>query len=317
MSAVLAAAHAQDVLNLYAPSTLRDYEMRIGPNLRGMWDEDFLSRLTREERVQGGRVVLIISPVGVTHQPLEFYSDPPKRQVFFPISSVKFVDDLSLAFAYYGSRGCDVDLVSDYAAALRFHPREARGSPLLSLGVPLSAYEAPDIDGPAQKILKSILFFVAAHEYAHVMYRHRSYTEITAPQAQQQEMQADRFALEVMRRIGLPPTGVVFFFLVASRLEVTPGDFASPQAYETYLRQHVTHPVSASRVLAIADFMDDNRDAFSQSQVHPDSWQQRLHGEAEQMREIARTLDDRRMRNFLANRVRDVDLAYFKHACGD
>ena len=45
---------AQDVSLLYSDSDLQQIGNRYTPNLRGMWDEDFLSRLTIAERLRGG-----------------------------------------------------------------------------------------------------------------------------------------------------------------------------------------------------------------------------------------------------------------------
>lgn len=175
---------AQDVSLLYSTSELQRIGNRYQPNLRGLWEQDLLSRLTRDERVRAGNVTLNLPLVGAARYPLEFYSDPSSRQVFLPIASVKFMDDLAVAFAYYGKMGCDTGTVSDYAAVLRFRPQDAKGSPLDTLGVPRSALDDPFVNDVAQKILKSTIFFVMAHEYAHVMYQHRSYTAITAQQAQ-------------------------------------------------------------------------------------------------------------------------------------
>jgi len=311
-----AAVSAQDVSLLYSESDLQQIGNRYTPNLRGMWDEDFLSRLTIAERLQAGAVSLYLPLVGANRYPLDFYSDPVRRQVFLPIASVKFIDDISLAFAYYQRIGCDVGLVSDYVAVLRFRPQQAKGSPLDTLGVPRTAINDPIVDDVAQKILKSIIFFVAAHEYAHVMYQHKNYDQITAGQAQQQEIEADAFALEIMRRIGVPPSALTVFFLTASRLEASPGDFNSPAAYEDYVRQRATHPVSALRILNLAQGIEDHIEAFTVLQTDPASWKSKLQTQVVELRQIGNTLDDRSMRSFLAQRAQTVDIASFRRACG-
>jgi hypothetical protein len=301
-----------DVLRIYSIPELQEYGLRIGRNLTGMWQEDFLSRVTRDERARAGAVTLNTPLVGATQQPLEFYSDPAERQVFLPIASVKFFDDLALAFSYYGNMGRDVGVISDYVGVLRFRPQDISGSPLGTLGVPRSATEDPRVDVTAQNILKSTMFFVAAHEYAHVMYQHRDYSSITAQQAQQQERQADAFALDVLRRIGVAPLGLTYCFLIASRLEATPGDFASFADYEEFLRQRATHPVNSLRLLEIAANIERNAEAFSRLQADPAVWVSRLLADAAQLRKIAETLDDRRMRLFMADRARTADVAAFR-----
>lgn len=304
-----------DVLTLYSLSELREYETRIRTNLTGLWQYDFLSKVTHAESVRAGPVRLSTPLVSAYRYPIDFYSDPIARTVFLPISSVRFLDDMALAFAYYGKKGCDVGIVSDYAGVLRLRPQELQSSPLERLGVPNTVSKDQDVDTLAQKILKSTVFFVAAHEYAHVMYQHTGYKTITAQQAQQHETQADLFALEVMRRIGVAPVGVTYFFLVTSRLEPTPGDFRSLADYENYLRQRATHPVSALRLVELAKALENNVDAFARLQADPASWGPRLQRDVEQLRQIASTLDDRKIRDYLADRARTADVAAFRLAC--
>lgn len=301
-----------DVLQLYKVSEVQRAEKRYGPNLRGLWEEDFLSRLTRDERALADAICLKHPLVGVTHHPLEFYSNPSTEQVFLPIASIKFVDDLTLAFAYYDAMGLELGTVSDYVAALRFQPEKAKGSPLDALGVPRDAFNNSQVDDVAQKLLKSILYFVAAHEYAHVMYRHGGYETMTAQSAQVHEEQADEFALGIMARIGVPPIGLTFFFLLASRLEASPGDFPSLIEYEKYLRQRATHPLGSVRILKVAEYIESHNQVFARLQSNVLSWENRLLRAAQELREIASTLDDRRMRQFLAERAKNADFAAFR-----
>jgi hypothetical protein len=96
---------------------------------------------------------------------------------------------------------------------------------------------------------------------------------------------------EVLRRIGVPPVGVTFFFLIDSRMEATPGDFATSAEYEFYLQQRAKHPVSAQRLLKVAQSIEDNVRAFARLQADPASWEKRLRAEAQALREIAQTLE--------------------------
>lgn len=306
---------AQDVSRLYSNSDLEKSASLYGGNLRGMWDEDFLAMLTVEERRKAGQVSLFLPLIGANRHPIDFYSDVARRKVFLPIASVKFIDDLGIAFAYYERTGCGQGLVSDYAAVLRLRPEQANGPPLETLGVPSDALADPFVDDVSQKILKSTVYFVAAHEYAHVMYRHKGYGTITAGEAQAQEMEADAFALDVMRRIGVAPMAMTYFFLVASRLEPSPGEFSSTAEYEKHLRQRTTHPVSASRIRKVADGIDASIDAFTQLQANPGAAKKSLQWIVPQLREIARTLDDPKMRDFLAHQARTLDVSKLALAC--
>ncbi|MGJ4882997.1 hypothetical protein [Bradyrhizobium sp. HKCCYLRH1065] len=314
-AAVSSRALAQNVSDLYSEAELQAIGSRYRPRLRATWEDDFLARLTRDERERAGTVTLNLPLIGDNGHPLDFYSVPERREVSLPVSSVKFVDDLSIAFAYYGKYGCNIGLVSDYAAALRFQPQHAKGSPLDVLGVPRTAINDQDVDDVAQKILKSILFFLTVHEYAHVMYHHKPYGAITAQQAQQQEIEADSFALSIMQRIAVPPVSLTYLFLVSSRLEDTPGDYESASAYEQYLRERATHPVSSLRLFKVAEIIQSNARAFARLQHDTVAWENRLQEMASQLQTIASGLDDREMRKLLRQQAEKLDVASLRLAC--
>jgi hypothetical protein len=274
-----------------------------------MWQEDFLPAVTAQERSRAGPVTLHVPLTGPKRHPLEFYSQVTRREVFLPISSIKFVDDLAVAIVHYEAHGCGHGPVSDYIAALRFH--DSSVAPLVALGVPASALGAET----AKKLVSSTIFFVAVHEYAHVMYRHRPYHAITAPIAQQQEIEADAYALEVMRRIGTPPLGVIHFFVLAARLEPAPDEFSTAAAYENYLREQATHPVSAKRIEAVASSIDTNLRGFIKLQPDQPAAESSLRARVPELREIASILDNRKMRLLLSDRARAANMAAFQRAC--
>lgn len=306
---------AQDVGRLYSQQELAGAGSRMSPNLRGLWEEDFLTRLTPAERMRAGSVTLNLPLVGAQRTPLEFYASPPDRQVYLPIASVKFLDDVNIAIAHYERRGCGMGTVSDYIGVLRVRPTELPGSPRDALGVPANALSDPIVDDVSQKLTKSTVFFIVAHEYAHVMYGHKGYKAITALEAQRQETEADAFALEVMRRIAVPPLSLAHFFMLVSRLESSPSDFETPEQYETHLRQRTSHPVSAQRILAVADALQTNAASYVRTQSNPLAWEQRLQQASRELRAIGQTLDDRAMRRFLTHRALTMNSASLRAGC--
>ena len=117
-----------------------------------------------------------------------------------------------------------------------------------------------------------------------------------------------------MRRIGVPPVGVAFFFLIASRLEDSPGDYPSLDEYELHRHRH-SHPVAALRILKIAEGMQSSISAFARLQRDKLIWEKKLQDIVVQLREIASGLDNRRMRLFLKEQAEKVDVAAFRSAC--
>lgn len=313
--AIAISVHAQDVRLLYSQAELVAAGARFSPSLLGLWEEDFLTRLTPAERQRAGAVKLLLPLTGASRAPIDFYSLPAQRQVVVPISSVKFLDDISIAIAHYERHGCGMGAVSDYVAALRERPGEFPGSPREALGVPANALDDEFVDDLSQKLLKSMVYFIVAHEYAHVLHGHRGYDSLTAQEAQRQETEADAFALDVMRRIAAPPLAMAHFFLLVSRQELSPADFDSLERYEAHLKSRATHPVSGRRILAVAEAIELNAKSFARLQADPKRWEQRLSGSAMELRAIGSALDDQAMRRLLAHRGRTIDHGALRTGC--
>lgn len=309
-----ASVNAQDIGRLYSQPDLASAASRYSPSLKGLWEEDFLTRLMPGERQRAGAVSLSLPLIGAQRSPIDFYADPTGRRVFLPIASVQFLDDISIAIAYYERKGCGIGTVSDYVGALREQPA-GLSAPRAALGIPANALDDKFVDDVAQKLLKSTVYFILAHEYAHVMYGHSGYKSITAQEAQRQETEADAFALEVMRRIAVPPLSMAHFFMLVSRLESSPADFDTAKEYEAYLRQRASHPVSAQRIVAVADALQANAASYARLQSDPQAWTKQVLVLAGQVRQVGQTLDDRSMRRFLTLRARTVDPASLRAGC--
>jgi len=321
--AILVAANAgeaADYATLYSPGTLQNSYNTYARNLRGLWEEDLLSRLIGAERQAAANVRLELPLIGAHRHPFDYYASPLRRRVIVPILSVKFFDDICTAIAWMERRGCNKLAVSDYVGVIRYQdPSNLPGgrfpSPLETFGVPNNALQDPFVYDVSGKALKSGIYFLMAHELAHVMYRHRGYDRITANEAQEQEIQADAFALNLMRRIAVPPVGMSFFFLVFSRFELAPGDFGTLSQYEAYLRERATHPLTSNRLTAIADGIRRNVDSFVRGQRDPTLWRPRIFGMADDLQKIGQTLDDRAIRELQRYRSRTVTLAELAAAC--
>ncbi len=307
------AGQAPDYSQLYSKTTLQNASRTYAKNLRGVWKEDLLGRLTVAEQQAAANIRLELPLVGRNKHPFDYYANPSARRVTIPILSVKFFDDIAIAVAWMERKGCETLAVSDYVGMIRYQDPTGlpggRFPPLLkALAVPANALEDAFVNDVSGKILKSGIYFLMAHELAHVLYRHRGYRSITADKAQEQEKQADAFALSVMRRISVAPIGISFFFLAVSRFELAPGDFETWAAYESYLRERATHPLTSARLLAIAQGIRSNVDSFTRGQARPAHWRQRIFAVADDIEGIGNILDDRAIRELQRHRSRNLTL---------
>ena len=118
---------------------------------------------------------------------------------------------------------------------------------------------------------------------------------------QNNESQADNFALRMMRRLNLPPFGAVIYFLAASYISPMPVDFESQKDWEIHVRRDATHPFTPSRMDALADLFE--RDAGELAGMEKDSLATvRMNQTAVQIRGIADTLRDRDLQLLIRQR---------------
>ena len=248
---------AADLSSLYDDDFLQYWRDRYTDNLLWNFNNLVIGSLTEAERRQLGTVRLQLplrAPGNHAGDPLTFYAS--QGQVVFPIQSVKFFDDLSLAWAYAWANKRTLENVTDYVAMLKYRQPPSGGfpPPLQALGVAADAWKQdPRVDDVSQKILKSAMVWIMAHEVGHLLYRHPGYGPgVSAAQAQANEAESDRFANHIMRKIGVVPGGMANFFMMLAHWSPTRGDFSSDKAWRTHMQEASTHPFSADRMRAIA-----------------------------------------------------------------
>jgi len=286
---------------MYSTQTLEEAANIYSESLRAIWTEDLIARLPDSQRQAARAVSLNIPIYGHRAQPLEYYAKAREHEVTIPIFSVKFLDDVCTAFAYMARHNCDPGVISDYVGMLRYQnsasePAKRFPSPVSALGLPSNPLNDPSVKKSSGNALKSTVYFLMAHELAHVLYTHRSYDTITPAEAQAQEFQADSFALEIMARIGVPPVALAHFFAIASRFEAAPGDFSTPSGFEAYLREQSTHPLTSERLSRVSGCIRDKADQFIR--LEPGFSRSRMVQVADDLQHIAQTLEDRAIREY-------------------
>ncbi len=177
-------------------------------------------------------------------------------KIIIPTLSIKFFDDLSVAFSWYEHYQLDKREIINYITKI-YESNHPPIPPLLALGIPENAREINVIvNTDAQKTLKSALIFLILHNLGHCHFHHTQYSIISNQRIQLQEKQADEFALEVMARMHILPQGMVHWFTVTALLA----------------NQHtVKHPISPDRLYDIAKWLKSNSKKFfhAKSETHP------------------------------------------------
>lgn len=232
-----APARAQARPMPYAPEELRRRGERLARNMPGLFAEDLRAQLPDPWPARLRDVTLTL-PAGEEGelQPLHFAAFPMTREVQAPLRTLLFLDDLSGLWAHLERRRCGHDAAQRYMAMLFLKPPEGARppGPLAAFGLDDRIYEDPFVKDVSNKLLNSAVFFMLAHELGHLALEHRP--GMVGLASQQQEREADAFALEACAAVRLAPLGLMMFFAAAAAIE----------------GQQTTHPLSGSRINALA-----------------------------------------------------------------
>lgn len=245
-----AGARAADWAGFYDRETLVYWSGQTPPGIEENFHEVVWPILTPEEKRSLAGIALVF-PLEDGSHPMNFYasSDGAKKTITLPISSLRFFGDIALAYAWLYESGYSLEPITDYLAMLKYqwHRGLLAGrqyKPREVLGIPADATANARVASQFQNIFGTTIVFVLGHELGHLYHKH----ELTKnrERSRQQEEEADRFGLEIMRRIAAAPVGMVQYFTILALLEPYKSD---PDYIES--SNASTHPVTSSRLRAI------------------------------------------------------------------
>lgn len=180
-----------------------------------------------------------------------------RGEVFMPVAGLKFIEDLTMAYAWRYRRGQSLEPIDEYLAMLRWKPESdwpagRHLNPLQALGVPARAWERDSQLAELGTSLRNEAWaFLLAHELAHVYYRHPG-NSAPPPISQANEAEADAFAMRLMERSDTIPLGALLYFQATAAFYTSRADLASDQVYVRWQRDKATHPVNSQRLLAMS-----------------------------------------------------------------
>ena len=279
---------------LYDDDTLAYWANRYEPAVRENLSRLILDSLSPVQR-RKTRDLTFQFPQRDPRDPLAYYADAPPPTITMSVLSVKFLDDFAAATVWLDAHRYSIETAEYYADVLKYRRPEQFANarypaPFQALGIPPDALKDTVVNDIALKILNSAVLFSLAHEVGHVLYGHQS-TE-SAEKRQQQEMEADSFAIAAFRRIGVAPVGIVTFFLLSSRLDRHRGDFQSDTAWTSWLSTHATRPLSSRRLKALANALQSSPQDFARGGDNHAAAVQRVEFIAQQIDGISTILDD-------------------------
>lgn len=248
---------------MYDAAQLQETRARSAELIRDVLREDIVANLPQSYIPAASRVVVSFPERG--GGPLAFWAYPDRAEIVMPLSSLRLFGDLSLLYAWFDYRQCPLDAVQAYM--LRVMAGEAMRPPLAAFGLDRATVIAAEKTDPvtgrrqsaddlSQKIFSSAVYYILAHELAHIVLGHTG--NQTGAISQSQEREADRFALAHFERAGAPPAGMLYLYMALWWTD----PFGEAVAGST-------HPLSSDRIETIARSMAADPEAFSWREPDP------------------------------------------------
>lgn len=239
-------------------SDLPRYEERFDFLLeRGL--RDFM---TAEERDATAAVVVIHPLRGAGPLAFKFAPIPGEAPtIVAPVATLKFVEDLSVAYAWRALNRLSLEPIDEYLAMLKHREDKFGGgrpaAPLPALGVPPRIWESDEaVDDLSLRFRNTAWAFLLAHELGHLRHGHEG-QPASARDSQRREQEADAFAADLLSRSGTIPMGAILWLQASAGYMPNRADFDSDADYAAWLRDMASHPVNGARMRHLAGLLRD------------------------------------------------------------
>ena len=216
----------KDVSSMYREDDLNRLRKRYSKDIGLNFEDVIKPVLTKRERAALQNVQLEYPLIGEGGDPFGYYINVERERwrIVIPTASIKFLDDLSTAEAWLQSKKYSTETLPKYISMLKY--QEANRFPGGRYPTPLEALHIPPnvvrtdraVNELAQKLFKSTVIYLVSRELG-FLYFSRPY--IRKNQMKQMKglgmerrdliLKSDAFALEIMRRIGVPPDSLSFY----------------------------------------------------------------------------------------------------------
>jgi hypothetical protein len=247
--------------SIYAPELLAEQKLLYPRLLQGFYREIICPRFNSDETAALRDVQFDFPLTSRGREPVGFFR--ANGTINLSIASLKFFNDLLLAYCWLGVHGYGVVTIDDYLLMLvHWRSDAAPPRPLPSLGIPHGAAREPAVDGLYVDWVRSAYLFILLHELAHLRYRDSPIETISRDDAQAQEMRADRFALGMLARLGLLSVGIQQYFIWTWNFMPDPNNYPDDRAFWREMQKR-THPLTSERLLQAAIDMEKNAAASS------------------------------------------------------
>jgi hypothetical protein len=247
---------------VYSHEDLQAEAVRLRNAVLRIYSIGIVPSLTDEELRAAGEFEFSF-PLPEPNDPLmDFSATTDGRTMIMPLMSLKALEDLATAYAWLYHNGYSLSTIDLYFTMLRHrNPADFPGGRfpkiLEALGVPPDAYKTDKrVDELSLSLRNEAYAFIIAHELGHIRYAHKPLNQISAQQAQADEIQSDAFALDILLRTKTPPLGPVLFFQAQVYNLLHQADLGATEQERSSALLQMTHPMTTERIRKMSDFIE-------------------------------------------------------------
>lgn len=301
---------AQSIGNMYDYSTLQSLKGEYAATLEKFMKNKLPRYLTAEQqrKLSNVQIDFPLRGNGSYADPFCYYAYASSRSITISIQSLKFLEDLCLAFAWLSNNNYSIETVTDYVAMIRYKkPNEFSGGryprPLDALGIPAGAKRDPATRDLALALFLSGQVFILCHELGHIYYQHPGNLGGSKTESRYNEANADRFSLSIMKEIPVLPMGALLYFQLYSHWDWDREETTS------------THPLNANRLMNIGDYLMANASSYARdldTRVVSSVEKAKVHSLAKGFKSLAALLSKKELQQSILLAARDRDPSTLK-----
>jgi len=235
---------AADYSTLYTPAKLKAEQPRLQTAIDFLIQKEIQPFLPAQQATAFGLQTIGLPLEGFRSDPLDIYAE--NSRIVLPVRTLLFLEDLSRCYAWLWTNRMSTKTVDEYLGMLRYRspadfPDHQYPGPLKALHIPENALSDPKVVESAVRLRRTADAFLLLHQFAHLQLHHQAATNHGFTDTQ--EIEADRYALNIMKENSVTPTGIFLVMYAGLFFETGAGT--------------ALHPVTANRMLAMAHFLDE------------------------------------------------------------
>ena len=282
----------KNVSSMYREEVLSRLQKRYSDNISWNFEHVIKPVLTKKELAALQDVRLEYPLIGEGGDPFRYFVrvEGKRRTIVMPIFSVKFLDGLATAAAWMRHNDLTTETLPEYIAMLKYQgASKFEGgrypTPLEALHIPDKPLDNPKVDETAQDLLKTTVVYILSREVGSI-YFSRPYTLRKASWSEQRQrpqqvamkewgrhseqqdlmLKSDSFALEIMRRIGVPPHNLSFYLSAQTYWTQNRIDFRNEKAYLRYQYNPPECAMFPERLHRMSDLMVRGKEDYARQQ---------------------------------------------------